>query len=129
MSSALSITEAVNPPRAVYLDYPLGHTAGKVDDRSNQIAIMRDTLTAFESIDEAGALVKLDYAWREDDTWKDYVMRPKPASEAENARQSSESEHEDDRIERFDTPQYQTEEDAEAAEAACPSCVFLEDVK
>ena len=129
MSSALSITEAVNPPRAVYLDYPLGHTAGKAADPANQFAIMRDTLAAFESIDEAGSVVRLDYEWREDDTWKDYVMRPKPASETGDARQSSDSEHEDDRVERFDTPQYQTEEDAEAAEAECPSCVFLEDAK
>ena len=129
MSSALSITEAVNPPRAVYLDYPLGHTAGKVADPSNQFAIMRDTLAAFESIDEAGSVVRLDYEWREDDTWKDYVMRPKPVSETDDGEQSTGSEHEDDRVERFDTPQYQTAEDAEAAEAECASCVFLEEVK
>ena len=123
MSSALSITQAVNPPRAVYLDYPLGHTAGKPLEPDNQMAIMRDTLAAFADISEPGSVVPLDYEWREDDSWKDYVMRPKPGGSDKPA------DHNDDRVERFDTPQYQTPDDAAAAEADCSSCVFLEDAR
>ena len=48
-------------------------------------------------------------------------MRPQPKTEA--AKKSSE--HEDDRVARFDTPQYQTVEDARSADPACPTCVFL----
>ena len=36
MSNARSITAAANPPRAVYLDYPLGQTAGRVTHQMNR---------------------------------------------------------------------------------------------
>lgn len=124
MSSAMSITRAANPPRAVYLDYPLGHTAGRADDSAEQMAIMRDTLRAFETISAPGTMVELPYAWSADDAWKDRVMRPRPRS----AEDDTSDDHEDDRVERFDTPQYQTQADAAAAaDGDCPTCVFLED--
>ena len=118
MSSARSITAAANPPRGVYLDYPLGHTSGKPGDADNQLAIMRDTLKAFGSIDTPGTIVDLPYQWADDDAWKDSVMRPR-SSQADDG-------HEDDRVERFDTPQYQTPEDADAADPDCPTCIFPE---
>ncbi|XOV81992.1 MAG: hypothetical protein ACFHXK_14115 [bacterium] len=121
MSSARSITAAVNPPRAVYLDYPLGHTAGKRHDANNQLAIMRDTLAVFEHDLEPGSIVDLSYYWGDDDSWKDSVMRPEPALDGKNET------HNDTRTERFDTPQYQHEKDRRAADPHCPSCVFLEE--
>ena len=119
MSSALSITEAVNPPRAVYLDFPLGHTAGKPNDPELQRRILRDALDALISIDAPGTIRRLPYRWADDDAWKDRVMRPDPAGSSK-----------DDRIERHPDPQYQCEEDRVAAEAelergGCPGCVFL----
>ena len=123
MSSALSITQAVNPPRAVYLDYPLGRTAGKPGDPENQRNVMRDTLAAFAAIDTPGDIVQLEYEWTADDSWKDRVMRPDPD------KPKGSSEHADDRVARHDTPQYQTSSDAEAADANCPTCVFLEDAQ
>ena len=123
MSSARSITAAVNPPRAVYLDYPLGHTAGKVDDPDNQMQVMRDTLAAFEQIETPGTIVDLPYEWQADESWKDRVMRPQPKSDRDADA------HSDDRVERFGTPQYQTAADAEAADESCPTCVFLEDAR
>ena len=118
MSSALSITAAVNPPRAVYLDFPLGHTAGKPHDPAQQTQILRDTLDALVSIDTPGAIRRLPYRWADDDAWKDRVMRPDPGvSVAE------------ERIERHPDPQYQCEADriaaqAELARGGCPGCVF-----
>ena len=44
MSSAYSITAAVKPPRAVYLDFPHGRTAGKPHDLPLQRRLLRDTL-------------------------------------------------------------------------------------
>ena len=127
MSSARSITQAVNPPRAVYLDFPLGHTAGRVNDPTGNQSILRDTLAAFEAIQRPGEIRDLAYAWSEDDAWKDGVMRPRtsPASD------EGEPDVADDRTERHDTPQYQTDDDRLAAEDAlardgCPSCVFLD---
>ena len=121
MSSARSITAAVNPPRAVYLDYPLGRTAGKPNDPANQDEVMKSTLDAFASIGTPGTIVDLPYRWLADDAWKDRVMRPQGGSKGGTA------EHEDDRIERFDTPQYQSPQDKPADESHCPTCVFLED--
>ena len=116
MSSAHSITRAVNPPRAVFLDFPLGHTAGKAGEASLNRQILRDTLAAFESIETPGTIVTLPYAWADDDAWKDTVMR------------SPSGEPRDERVPRAGTPQYQTSDDvAAAAEAApCETCVFLE---
>ncbi len=124
MSSARSITRAVNPPRAVYLDYPLGRTAGKPLDTDNQRAVLRDTLAAFAAIDRPGTIVDLDYEWQPDDSWKDRVMRPDPDKPGGDG-----GGHDDDRVARFDTPQYQTEADAAAADSACPTCFFLEDTR
>ena len=121
MSSARSITAAVNPPRAVYLDYPLGRTAGKPNDPNNQMQIMQATLQAFANIQTPGQIVDLDQQWRTDDEWKERVMRPDP-----NKDKTADANHNDDRMARFDTPQYQTQQDAELADPACPTCVFLE---
>jgi hypothetical protein len=115
MSSAYSITAAVNPPRAVFLDFPLGHTAGKANDKPLQRKIMIDTLSALDGCQRPGTIRTLPYRWAEDDGWKDGVMRPHTGGS-----------HSDDRTERHDGPQYQFESDREAAEAleSCPGCIF-----
>ena len=120
MTSAYSITRSANPPRAVYLDFPLGHTTGKPHDPDGQRQILRDAFRHFASIDTPGEIVTLPYEWDDDDAWKDRVMRPSTESG---------DDHEDDRVERYDTPQYQTERDRELAEAAgeCDTCVWLEE--
>jgi D-proline reductase (dithiol) PrdB len=126
MSSAWSITAAVNPPRALYLDFPLGHTTGKPADRALQRAIVSDALRGFERFREPGSIERLPYEWAADDAWKDRVMRPRAGEAADDA-----DAYEDDRVERFDTPQYQCERDRELAEAAlaegrCETCVWVE---
>lgn len=115
MSSARSITAAVAPPRAVFLDFPLGHTAGRRNDPANQMEIMRATLETFEAIDQPGTIVDLSHQWQPDDAWKDSVMRP---------RLDAANRHSDERVERHASPQYQSAEDARAADPDCPTCVF-----
>jgi hypothetical protein len=117
LSSALSITRAVNPPRAVYLDFPLGHTAGRPHDRELQRAILRDALRAFETLDEPGQVSMLPYSWGEDEAWKHAALGAPRGS--------------DERRERDPSPQYQCEDDRRRAEAAvasggCAGCVWLE---
>jgi len=103
MTSALDITRAVNPPRAAFLDYPLGHTTGKPHEPELQRRILREALAAFESLTAPGAVKMLPFQWSADETWK---------LEAFTGN--------DTRTERLDTPQYQTEADRIAAESAAP---------
>ncbi len=99
MTSAWSITAAAHPPRAVFLDFPLGHTTGRPGRPAEQVSIMRDALAAFASISEPGTILPLTYSWGT--PWKD------------QARELI-----DHRTPRHDTPQYQTEQDRLAAVVA-----------
>jgi len=63
MSSAYDITSLVRPPRTFYLDYPLGHEAGKPFDRQNQTEILKAALGGASGITEAGAIVILPFQW------------------------------------------------------------------
>ncbi|MGE5247128.1 MAG: hypothetical protein ACM3L8_02170 [Verrucomicrobiota bacterium] len=110
LSSALDITRAVNPPRAVFLDFPLGHTAGKPADPELQRAILADALSSFHAMTAPGSIRQLPYRWSEDEGWKEKAF-------AEG----------DDRLPRCDAPQYQTAEDQRKAESgslasSCPHC-------
>jgi hypothetical protein len=77
MTSACDITQAVNPPRAVFVNYPLGHQTGKPDDPENQRAIVRDALSAFETISKPGTIVELPYVWDANDRrWEETDYTP-----------------------------------------------------
>jgi hypothetical protein len=106
LSSAWSITAAVNPPRAVFVDFPLGRTAGKRGDRALQRRIMEDALAALEDVEQPGTIRALPYRWSADERWKDTAMRP-----AERGGAAA-----DDRVTRHAEPQYQYPEDKDAAE-------------
>jgi hypothetical protein len=106
MTSALDITRSVNPPRAAFLDYPLGHTTGKPNEPELQRAILVDALEAFVSLSSPGTLKMLPYRWSDDESWKRDVFAGG-----------------DERRPRYDTPQYQTEEDRRRAEDSCGECV------
>lgn len=111
LTSAHDITRSVNPPRAVFLDYPLGHTSGRVKQTELNRDIVHDALGAFHELQVPGSMVHLPYRWSEsNDDWKDGVMRPKPSNGG--------GETEDDRVARLPTPQYQLESDAAAAAAS-----------
>lgn len=105
MSSALDITRAVNPPRVAFLDYPLGHTTGKPHDPALQRCILVQALRGFATLDAPGSVLMLPFQWSDDDVWKATAQRGP-----------------DDRLPRYDTPQYQNEADRRRAEAADPSC-------
>jgi len=111
MTSAWSITAAANPPRAAFLDFPLGHTAGRPDDEREQISIMRAALKVFADAPR-GSISRLPFEWDVDDRWKAAVM-------------DGSSSGGDDRTERLDTPQYQSMDDEQLADPACPTCVWF----
>ena len=127
LTSAWSITRAVNPPRAAFVDFPLGHTTGKPDDKPLQRKIMIDTLSALDSIAVPGEIRTLPYQWSADHSWKDRVMRPQPAGENDD-RTDSPAGGTDDRLARTDEPQYQYPADRRRVleSHTCPGCVFLD---
>ena len=102
LGSALDILEAGAPPRAVFVDYPLGHSAGRPFDRADQDRVVGAALQAFGTIGTPGTIVRLDAHW-DDDGWR------VAASSTHGA---------DTRMPRDTSPQYQTEDDRRLAEAA-----------
>ncbi|MEM7218796.1 MAG: hypothetical protein AAF515_10555 [Pseudomonadota bacterium] len=106
LTSSIAITSAVNPPRAAYLDYPLGHTAGPPDGPRVQEQIVALALSQLRR-NSPGSMLRLPFHWDDNDDWKDRVMREG-----------------DDRTARHDAPQYQHADDAAAADPACPTCIW-----
>ncbi|HEX2886358.1 hypothetical protein [Vineibacter terrae] len=105
LGSALDILEAGAPPRAVFVDYPLGHSAGRPFDPADQYRIVRAALQAFGTMSTPGAIVRLEARW-DDDGWRAAAASTRGA---------------DTRMPRDTTPQYQTEDDRLLAEARAQS--------
>lgn len=99
LSSAWSITASANPPRAAFVNHPLGHTAGRPDDPDGQRAIVRAALRLLHRATAPGTIDPVEVDW--------------PTPWREKARALS-----DKRTERFDTPQYQHPADEMAATAS-----------
>ena len=124
MSSARDITRAAWPPRSVYLDYPLGRTAGRPHEPELNLQVLRDTFAAFENLGVPGSMAHLRHRWSDNDRWKDKVFAPAtkaadlPESAVPNGEAPAKDTYDDDRTARHPTPQYQTEEDAAAARAS-----------
>lgn len=100
LGSALDILEAGRAPRAVFVDYPLGHSTGKPFDAADQLGIVRAALGVLESAREAGRIVRLPNRWAADEAWKQEAGR----TQGTDTRQA-----------RDETPQFQFEADREAA--------------
>ena len=120
MTSALSVTQSVNVPRAAFLDFPLGRTAGPPGRPDVQLQIMRQSLALFSCLDKPGQVVNLPFSWSESegDLWKENFGAV--------SNQSGESTVADERTERNDQPQYQYPKDAVlAAQGVCETCIWL----
>lgn len=102
MTSAIDIVQAGQPPRAVFVDYPLGHTTGRPHDPENQLALLTEALETFDRLTEPGAIVTLPHAWLDAD-WK--------------AAESS-ADRGDVRSARDNSPQWQFDDDRIQAELA-----------
>lgn len=106
ISSALDIIQAARPPRAVFVDYPLGHTTGRAFDVRDQEQIIAAALQAFESIQSAGQVLHLPNTWSEDHQWRVEAVDPARG---------------DTRQVRDTTPRYQSEGDRLLAQAQSQS--------
>ena len=100
MASALDIVQAGNPPRATFLDYPLGHTTGKPFDADDQYAVVHTSLEAIDRLSHPGAIEHLDRLWSSDETWRTQAVDISGG----DLRQT-----------RDETPRFQTEDDRRLA--------------
>jgi len=57
------LTEQVHVPRAAYLKYPYGYSAGPANDLNMQKTIVKDVLELIPVIKEPGSIVKMPYRW------------------------------------------------------------------
>ena len=99
LGSALDILKAGKPPRAKFVNYPLGFESGRFRDRQNQFDVVAEALRGFDEMTSPGVEL-LSYEWHLG--W-DMV----------HAREKGKLDH---RSPRTTTPQYQTEEDRLMAE-------------
>ena len=99
LGSALDILEAGQPPRAKFLNYPLGFESGKFEDKINQLEVVRQALSGFETI-EKPSILKMEFDWPEG--WELIKKREKGILDLRSPRN--------------EIPQYQSEADRLAAE-------------
>jgi hypothetical protein len=132
LTSAWSITAAAFPPRAAFLDYPLGHTSGRPFALDEQTAICQAALRLVETATRPGEAIVLPYRWG-DDAWRADPLRGDSAVRPRAGRPSGGGGGDDNRNERHATPQYQSPEDARLAaerhggDVACVACVGFDD--
>ena len=101
LGSALDILEAGQPPRARFLNYPLGFEAGRPHDAHNQLEVLTAAVAGFDDFDSPG-IKPMDFEW--DAGWQMIAGRDRNQEGA------------DQRSPRDMTPRYQTERDRQLAE-------------
>jgi hypothetical protein len=102
LGSALDILQAGKPPRARFLNYPLGFEAGAAFDIENQLAVITEALQGFDAMNAAG-IEPLAFEWEAG--WQMIEERNKGRT------------GNDQRSPRDTTPRYQTEQDRKLAES------------
>lgn len=117
MSSAWSITRSVNPPRAAFVDFPLGHTTGRPHEPELTLDILSSALASAQAMTEPGTIVGLPHRWPVDD-WRDDPMGARGAGG-------------DSRTERTPERVYQSPDDEAAARDTthadhCLNCIGIE---
>lgn len=103
LGSALDILAAGRPPRATFVDYPLGHSSGKAFDRDDQYGIVRAAMLGLTALTRPGEIARLPNRWSDADDWK--------ANDAAPDRG-------DTRKSRDETPRFQLPADRDAAIAS-----------
>ena len=96
MSVGRDITAQVRPPRAVFVDYPMGNECGRPGDVAEQSRIVRGAFASLAAMTEPGSIVDLELAlegdapdgrpWREWAYTKDfrrYMMKTREGGRPE----------------------------------------------
>lgn len=123
VSSARDITAAARPSRAAFVDFPHGHTVGRLGDPLVGEQIVRAALRLLHDA-ATETLIDLPLHWDDTDSWKDAVFAVR--EESDGTLQTT-----DNRVERWDNPQYERDTDADAAAArhdgeSCLVCIGID---
>jgi len=73
-TNSRDVTALVKPPRACFLNYPLGNSAGIAHDAANQRAILRAVLEWAPRCGRPGEILDLPFEWPEPG-WEQAVER------------------------------------------------------
>ena len=65
VSTGRDITALVRPPRSLFVNFPMGNSFGKADDKDMQTRILREALDFAVTATEPGVLVDMPIAWHE----------------------------------------------------------------
>ena len=65
VSGALDITQSVKPPRAAFVNYPLGHATGKPFQLDDQVSIVRAALGLLESASAAPTVLEMPNSYED----------------------------------------------------------------
>ncbi len=104
------------PPRTLFVDAPLGHTAGPMHEPEVGRGIVEMALGLSDAITESGTITDSGYRWPTNG-WRAEPLSWSRKREERGFVSSPPSEGSaDTRTERRDEPQYQTEDDRIAAE-------------
>jgi D-proline reductase (dithiol) PrdB len=82
LSIVRSYTEAVCPPRSVYLKWPFGHPLGEPFNVAQQRAVLNHAFRALYGITEPGTILDAGLRWRReqyDIASEDWEFASKPA--------------------------------------------------
>ena len=63
VATGRDLTALVNPPRALFVNHPMGNNFGAAHDVETQASILRTALHLVESVDEGGTLVDMPTSW------------------------------------------------------------------
>ncbi len=75
----------VKPPRAAFLNFPLGHQCGKPNDIELQTTILKSTLDILVSASTPGEVVDLPFEWGQPFGWPDFMKGIEAMLKEENS--------------------------------------------
>ena len=89
-TNARDIAASAGNPRQIFLNYPLGNSAGRPNDPENQRSVLRAGLKLLEDAEKPGIIVDLPYTWSDSRVWMEKFMtdeQPFISEDAETKRQ------------------------------------------
>lgn len=65
VATGRDLTALVRPPRALFVNHPMGNNFGRAEDVDTQTDILRAALAMVDSVTEGGALIDYPTTWDE----------------------------------------------------------------